>query len=307
MSVNDTSAARRDAGRQMRPAPPRVPQSHIEFEKRRAAERAEFEKRERQLSNRRKAKWLIAIVLLCLCCVMAYFISKFFASFFVVGEISIEGSSPYSNSEIISAAGIGKDDKLYRLDKKAAEKAITENLPYISSASISIKLPSYVHITVRSEKAVMYTEIAGEYYALSDTVRVLERADKPDRFAAAGILYVTLPKTGSAVVGMPLTLADGTDTAYIAKLEAAIADSELAGRVTKLFIDERFNTVLTVDGRYRVIFGSDADAPQKALAASRVIAECAYPPDVTAIIDVSDPSAVVTVKRDGLDLTSKNG
>lgn len=313
MSVTDTPGVRAGASRPVRPpvppqgggagSQPRGMPSRAEIERRRAAEAAAREKSE---ANRRKAKWLIAIVLLCLCCVMAYFISRFIASFFVVGEVNVDGESPYSAADIISAAGINDGDKLYRLDKKAVEESITENLPYISSAKVKIVLPSFVYITVESEKAVMYTEIAGEFYALSGSMRVLERGDKPEKFAAAGLLYVTLPKTGNAVVGMPLTLADGSDTAYIAKLEAAIAESELSGRVTKLFLDERFNTVMTVDGRYRVIFGSDADAPQKALAASRVIKECAYPADVTAIIDVSDPSAVVAVRREGIDLNGKN-
>ena len=72
-------------------------------------------------------------------------------------------------------------------------------------------------------------------------------------------------------------------------------------------MDERFDTVMSVDGRFRVRFGSDADVATKALAAARVIADGDLGDSGTVVIDVSDPSAIVTVRRDGLDLATKDG
>ena len=134
----------------------------------------------------------------------------------------------------------------------------------------------------------------------------LERSDSPEKFVAAGLVYAELPEVASAVVGLPLALADGTDPVYIGEFVDAIADSELKGRISKIFLDERFNIVLSVDGRFRVKFGSDSDAGVKALAASRVIAEQELPEGGTAVIDVSDPSAVIAVVREELDLSKKN-
>ena len=307
VTAGTAPGAARPAVRRVPGERPAAPQSEAErraeAERRRmAAAREHAKKRER----RRKAKWLLIAALLCLSCVLIYVISRFLGSFFIVGEINVEGESPYSADELIAASGISWNDKLYRTDKKAAEESISAKLPYISSVSVKIKLPSFVYSTVSSYKAVMYACIAGDYYALSGDMRVLERADKPDRFEAAGLMCVTLPQVGNAVVGTQLTLADGTDPGYIGRLVDVISGSELAGRVTKLFIDERFNTVLTVDGKYRVRFGSDAGAANKALAAARVIDECGYDADATAVIDVSDPAVVVAVKREGLDLTSKS-
>ena len=272
-------------------------------EKRRAEQVREHAKK---LERRRKAKWLLIFALLSISCVLIYVISRFLGSFFVVGEIRIEGDSPYTDEQIIAASGISYGDKLYLTDKKAAESSISGELAYICEVSVTTKLPSYVYITVKAEEAVIYTGISGGYYALSATMRVLERSDSPEKFIAAGLVYAELPEVASAVVGLPLALADGTDPVYIGEFVDAIADSELKGRISKIFLDERFNIVLSVDGRFRVKFGSDSDAGVKALAASRVIAEQELPEGGTAVIDVSDPSAVIAVVREELDLSKKN-
>ncbi len=281
----------------------RAQRARAEDERVRAQRAREYAaKRER----RRKAKWLLIIALLCLSCVLIYIISRFIGSFFVVGEIRLEGDSPYSAEEIIAASGISYGDKLYKTDKKAAVKGISEGLPYIRDVSVKIKLPSYVYITVTSEQAVIYTAISGGYYSVSSSMKVLERSDSPDKFISAGLVYTELPEVGSAVVGRKLTLADGTDPEYIGKFIDTLLESELKGRISKLFLDERFNIVMSVDQRFRVKFGSDADAAAKAFAASHVMAKQNYLPEETAVIDVSDPSAVIAVRREGMDLSKKS-
>lgn len=273
--------------------------------KRRAAAQEHAKRRER----RRKAKWLLTAMLLMFSFVLIYVISRFIGSFFVVSEISISGDSPYTAQEIIDASGMSIGDSLYRADRHAAEAAISERLPYLSSVKVKIKLPSSVFITVESQSAMIYAEIAGEYYAFSDDMRVLERADSAEEFGSRGLLRVTLPPVGSALVGSYLTLPGGGDPAYIGELAAALEASELAGRIDTLFLDERFNIILSVDGRYRIRFGSDQNAADKALAAARVIeARGGTVSDGgMAEIDVSDPASVVVVRRELLDLTLKGG
>lgn len=258
-------------------------------------------------ARRRRAQWLLIIAMLGISCILIYVISVFLGSFFVVGEVEIAGESPYSAQEIMSAAGLSYGDALYKLDRSEVEKAITDKLPYIEDAVVGIKLPSYVYITVRSEGAVMYTELPGGYYALSREMRVLECASSPVEFISSGLVYIELPEIESAVVGMTLALADGTDPIYIGELVEALLGSDLGGRVSKIFADERFNTVLSVDGRFRVRLGSDADASIKALAAAKVIEQNDFRGYDTAEIDVSDPSAVIVVGRDKLDLQNKRG
>ncbi len=274
--------------------------------KRRAAAEAHARRRER----RRKAKWLLTAMLLLFSFVLIYVISRFIGSFFIVGEIIISGDSPYTPQQIIDASGMSIGDSLYRADGRSAEEAISNNLPYILSVDVKIKLPSSVYITVESQSAVMYAEIAGEYYALSGDMRVLERSVSADEFISRGLLYITLPPVGNAVVGSRLTLSNGWDPAYIGEIAEVLENSELSGRIDRLFLDERFNIILSVDGRYRICFGSDQNAADKALAAARVIE--AYgdkfgSADLRAEIDVSDPASVVVINREVLDITQKVG
>lgn len=295
-----------------RPRAPSGADGRSEAERRAEAEakrRAAAEEHARRRERRRKAKWLLTAMLLMFSFVLIYVISRFIGSFFVVSEISISGDSPYTAQEIIAASGMSIGDSLYRADRHAAEDAISERLPYLSSVKVKIKLPSSVFITVESQSAVIYAEIAGEYYALSADMRVLERADSAETFDSRGLLRVTLPPVGSALVGSCLTLPGGGDPAYIGELATVLEASELAGRIDTLFLDERFNIILSVDGRYRIRFGSDQNAADKALAAARVIeARGGTASDGgMAEIDVSDPASVVVVRRELLDLTKKGG
>ena len=102
VTAGTAPGAARPAVRRVPGERPAAPQSEAErraeAERRRmAAAREHAKKRER----RRKAKWLLIAALLCLSCVLIYVISRFLGSFFIVGEINVEGESPYSADEII--------------------------------------------------------------------------------------------------------------------------------------------------------------------------------------------------------------
>ena len=68
--------------------------------------------------------------------------------FFKVETITVSGTTEYSSEEIITASGIQQGDNLFLLNKYEIYESILEKLPYVSSVSISRKLPDTLLIEV---------------------------------------------------------------------------------------------------------------------------------------------------------------
>lgn len=257
--------------------------------------------------RRRKAKILLIVMFFLLTAALAYPLVRLCMMQFVVGEVIVDGDVSYTQEELMAAAGIGTGDRLFEFDEKAAAAQTLERLAYLRSCSIEIKLPDTVIFRVSAGNAVIYTEVAGEYYALSATLRVLQRSQDGDTFRKSGLLYTELPRASRAVVGSFLELAGEVDTGYITDYIDTLALSELADRADRLFLDEKFNIVATVDGRYRVKFGSPSEMALKMLTAARVISSAELGENAYATVDVTDPSVAGIVPHDRLDTDKKTG
>ena len=68
--------------------------------------------------------------------------------FFKVDSVTVSGVTKYSNEEIVAASGVQTGDNLFLLNKYEISDAIIEKLPYVSSVSISRKLPDTLVIEV---------------------------------------------------------------------------------------------------------------------------------------------------------------
>lgn len=255
--------------------------------------------------RRRKAKIMLIVLGILLAVVLAYPIVSLFRDRLVINDVWVEGDSPYTAEELMSAAGMKLGDGLYAQSKSQAATKILENLPYLNTCSISIELPDKLVIKVTSSTATMYTKIAGEYYALSPSLRVLERSDTPDKFKAKGLVFTDLPRTSRAVVGSDLVLAGGKDSEYIVNFIKTIDASPLAGKITRLFLDDKFDIVATVSGAYRIKFGSNGDAVLKVMAAARIIESDDFGNKGAAVIDVTVPTLACARYEQNFDPDSR--
>ena len=75
--------------------------------------------------------------------------------FFKVETITVSGATEYSSEEIITASGIQQGDNLFLLNKYEIYESILEKLPYVSSVSISRKLPDTLLIEEGGKKAAV--------------------------------------------------------------------------------------------------------------------------------------------------------
>ncbi len=238
----------------------------------------------RDSDRREKAKILLVCLAIALVLLLLYPLVRFTLSRLVIAEVLVEGSDLYSAEELLEAGGLNIGGRLPILAASTAEEELLSKMPYVRSCNISVKLPSTVIIEIKDETASVCAEIAGEYYALSNDLRVLERSDSRDSFA--DLLYIELPFAERAVVGEQLVFPEGEDGDYIMIFLELLSDSELAGRVGIVYFDKKFDIVASVDSKYRVLFGSPSDMNMKIAAVAKIIEENSEKCLTNGIIDV---------------------
>ncbi len=202
--------------------------------------------------RREKAKLLMVCVGIALVLLLIIPAVKLAMNYLVIGEIRVEGSSLYSGTELLEAVELEVGDGLPILKASKAEEKIMNNLSYLQSCEISFELPNVLIFRLVDEAPALYAEIDGEYYVLTSSLRVLERTD--DENILSDLLYVELPRVDRAMVGEEIVL-EGTNTDYIAEFFRLVNESDLKGRLGKVYFDKKFDIVASVDGKFRVLFG----------------------------------------------------
>jgi hypothetical protein len=249
--------------------------------------------------RREKAKLLIACLVVGLVLILLYPLASFTMSQLVVEDVRLEGSDSYAVEEILDAAGISLGERLPMLSEEDAEARLLASMPYIKSCDITVKLPNSLIINIEEDFAVAMTELFGEYYALSSEMKVLERAESAEAFK--GLIYIELPFAKRAVVGEPLKFDEGEDGDYIKSFLKLLKDSELSGRVSRIYFEKKFDIVASIDGKFRVLFGSPADMSLKLLAVTKMIDENVDKCGESSIIDVRVVEIAGIVLDAGID------
>ncbi len=242
-------------------------------------------------ARRRKAKILLTVLIALVAVVASIPLVKLVMTQLTVKNVEIKGECPYSAEQIAEAAGISEGEGLFSFDRSEAAVEASDKLTCLRTCKVSVKIPDTVVFTVTQEVPVIYTEIAGAYYSLSDSLKVLDRDEEPSAYEASGLVYADLPSTVSAVTGSALKFAGDTPTAYLTDVLNALEASGSLESVTRLYLSDRFNISAVYADRYLVRLGSATEIALKLATASRII-ESVEPADGRqAVIDVSTPSA----------------
>ena len=233
--------------------------------------------------RREKAKVLMICLGIALVLLLMYPLINFALSRLVIEQVMIEGTDRYSSEEMLEACGFELGDRLPLFSSKAVAKKISTSLPYIKQCEITFVLPGTLIFNVTGEEAVAYTEIFGEYYALSSELKVLERSEDKNKFA--NMPYLVLPRVDLAVAGKNIVLSEG-DAKYVVEFLATLEDSKLASRVGVIYFENKFDIVFSVDGKYRVLLGSIAELPLKLATVNKMIEDNGEECTSYGIIDV---------------------
>lgn len=223
--------------------------------------------------------------------------------FFKVSEITVEGSTIYAAETVADSSDITLDENLYKIDFALVETNITMRLPYIKSVELKRVLPSTVEIIVTEDKPKYYLEISGEYFILSDTLRVLERVD--DAWMKAyqfDLKELVLPPVSYAVSGRQLRFKKESNIKYITEVLDWISDSELYSGVSKINLSDKFLMYFIYDERYKITIGKNENLDIKLKRALQILNDESVAGQ-KGLIDVQDLSMNFAIVDSTVDLS----
>ncbi len=181
--------------------------------------------------------------------------------------IRVHGDSPYTEEEIIEAAGIERGQLLFSLDIDEAEKNILKNKPYIREVRVTRWFFSFVNIKVKSDKAKYYIQISKnteEYYLLSEDLRVIDCRYSKEGFSEAGLVKLELPELKTCNMGQPVEYGEEGKNEFVREIMDYLGRQEYADMITEIGLPGRFDgAYITFYGRCRIILGKPDDIELK--------------------------------------------
>lgn len=185
-------------------------------------------------------------------CVVLIFLVSIFMQ---VRTIEVSGNEHYSASEIIQAAGIEEGDNLFFVNRFSAVSGIMAKLPYVESVEIVTQLPGTVIINVSESQALAWVDLDGQRWVIDRSCKVLTQASREetaDLIRVSGLTPVD-PSVNKV-------LSTGEDTGAVTALAEILDQIQrrgLADSVDYIDITDVSAPVISVDGRFTVLFGSE--------------------------------------------------
>ena len=218
---------------------------------------------------------------------------------FRVKSIRVEGSTHYTEEEIIEASGIKLGDEILAIGSKdEIRKRIWtwDTNRYIDEVQIKTGISSVI-IRVAPPKNLMYTEFNDKYYMIDRNFRVLREGESEEDFV--GIPRVELPTILSLAVGSELNFEEDTDLSYVGALLDTLEDARLLENVTVLNVSSKFSLSYQTANGCRVELGRAGDLSSKLLLAEEILGRRG---EARAIVDVSDPQKPTYRRVEGAEL-----
>lgn len=242
-----------------------------------------------QAYGRKGSALFVIAVLFLISAVIGCILFGFFSSYFNLKTVRVTGISEHSEEEIIALSGIEIGKKLYHIDSKEIEEKILASYPEIAQAKVEKILPSEIHIALTYEIPKYYISVTGEYFTLSDSLRVLERFSDKKALEGTGLTYVTMPNVKRALTGERLEFFEGDDE-YIERFLSVFSESSFCGDVDKIYIGGKFDISLVKTGKYKIEMGDFKDEALKLKMAEKVIETGGYREMEGVVLNVSDVS-----------------
>ena len=191
------------------------------------------------------------------------FIAVCMAIFLKIESIEVRGINRYTKEQIVEASGISVGQNLYAINKKTASSYITTEYPYINSVVIRRNLPSTLVFKISEEEPKYYTEICGEYFVLSETLRVLERTFEKPSTEEKPLILLLMSGVRSVVVGEEIEFDKELTFEYINNFIQSINTYESAKDITEIDLSKKYNIYVGYQNRFRIYLGDSTDTEMK--------------------------------------------
>jgi len=182
------------------------------------------------------------------------------SAFLRTKDIIVEGASMYSAEEVVDASGVNAGDNLLFVNTQNVSLKIREELPFVSVAEVSRRLPDKVIIEITESEAIASVVYAGEVYVIDSAARVLARTyvgDPEMPVVLQNLIEIRGAEIEETDVGSTLKSVFGSEIKlqYMQDILEALEREEQADDVSYLDVSNIVNVYFGYLGRYRVILG----------------------------------------------------
>ena len=197
--------------------------------------------------------------------VVAVIVYLFLTKLFIVETVIVDGTDTYSYLEICETADIKIGSVIFFVNENSINSALTAKFPYIKRAEINKQYPSVVNIVIIEEQPRYYVEYDGEYFVITDEMKVLEKYTDKDRMLARfkNIKPVYIPELYKAIVSDELQFMSDRDTRHVREVIKTLSEWDEFDKVTSLDMTNRFDIRIEYDSRITIRLGSKSDLATK--------------------------------------------
>ncbi len=207
-----------------------------------------IEKQQKRKKLKRTLFYLVLIVAFC-----AIFFTLWFTVLFKVRNIEVEGNSRYTADEIIKASGITEGENIYGIDKADIENRLKNRLVYVDSVEIDRNLPSTVNIKLVEKRPVLYSNLYGDNYLVTDDLSVIERNNDT---ATDGLILLEAGDVKRCFAGETLEYCDSRMADCVKTMYTVLENYGLADEITSFTMKNRFDISVCYDNRIDIYFGT---------------------------------------------------
>lgn len=221
-------------------------------------------KSKKRAKSTKKSKSIITIILI-IVFIITSVILLFCLPCFNINEIVIEGSSKYTDEEILEKSEVSRNKNIFLQAIKGVSKNINE-LPYIESANVSLKLPNRLKINVkeRTSTYLAFNSEKNNYYKIDKYGVILEEGDiqnrKNDELLVYGFIFDDEVILGSNVKEIDLSkikVYENINNEFINnKINASISKVNFANSLTTITLNDKLNVIFPndTDIKYKMSF-----------------------------------------------------
>ncbi len=235
--------------------------------------------------NRRRRSGQIRTVLALFCTVITVAALLCAATvFFRVGKITVTGTSPYGDAEIVEATGLKTGTSLIFFEKNRAIRQLFEACPYLETVRIHRNYPDTLEIIVTQSEPMAVIQSGDAAYILSTGGKILQKTRQPEK---TGLCVVTGAELESPSVGKTAKFSSEETRKPLILALNTFRENDILEQIGEVCVEELYDITFTYTDRFRVKIGTTDDLTRKLRYMHTLINE-KIGPTATGTIDVSD-------------------
>ncbi len=255
-------------------------------------------------------------------CIIAALLVGFLVLVIRIDSIEIEGDvTLFNESEIVEASELSVGGALYSKPGFAIKRSIRKNLPMAEKVSVRKNIFSRrVTIKVEFSDYKFVVQHGDKFYGVDSNLTVTDIRESKLEFIALGARVLTLPQIETPMLGECLIFSSTVDIrdengrliqkgddiskySYVKELLSFLSSSGYIDRTDAVFLDEKFNIRIIMDGRCLVYIGRCESLKTKFEVIDAIIDEGSTSYGKYVVINVQNPALASAKVENDLDFS----